>query len=253
MIQAREVSISYADSGPGPLKVLNALTFHVPTGAFVTFVGPSGCGKSTLLRCIAGLLEPNTGQISLAGEIPAQARRDHRIAFVFQKPIFFDWLSVQENAELLAAISKRRDASEQVAKYLTDFGLAKYAKAFPRELSGGMLTRVALARALAQGADYLLLDEAFDHLDEALRAKINTHVQSYWIEHGPTVVAVTHNIAEAVWLSDTVYVLSMKPSRVTARFDIPFRRPRKISDLNSLKIQKIVRLVRKKLEEAYAD
>lgn len=254
MIEAKDLSLRYLDAThSGPLEVLKSVSFEVPTGGFVTFVGPSGCGKSTLLRCIAGLLTPDSGSIRLAAVDPEVVRLAHRVAYVFQKPVFFDWLTVQGNVELLSTIALREGAREKASGYLKDFGLSKFCNAFPRELSGGMLSRAALARALAQEADFLLLDEAFDHLDEALRSRINTYVQSYWLDRRPTVLAVTHNLAEAVWLSDTVFTLSAKPASITARIDVPFPRPRSNSLLTDTSLLGLVSSLRDQLHAAYTE
>lgn len=249
MISASQVALTY--SGSQPLEVLDSISLEIPTGSYVTFVGPSGCGKSTLLRCLAGLLTPDAGTIRLSGKSPDEARADHGIAFVFQKPVFFDWLTVRDNVLLLADLASVAEAEARAARYLSDFGLGGFSSAYPRELSGGMLSRAALARALVQDSDFLFLDEAFDHLDEALRSLINTYVKGFWSNKQPTVVAVTHSLAEAVWMSDTVYTLSAKPATVTGRVEVPFARPRERALINSPSLQVLVAELRAALEETY--
>jgi NitT/TauT family transport system ATP-binding protein len=227
MLRVVDLSVSYMlNTSIATTRVIEGMSFEIPKGGYCSVVGPSGCGKTTLLLCIAGLVQPAGGKIELDGMSAAKVREGHRIGLVFQKPVFFEWKTVLANVALAAEISGKEGANNQASRYLKEFHSDGFASAFPHELSGGMLSRAALARAFVHEPDYLLLDEAFNHLDEALRDTINLDIQSLWLNRKPTVVAVTHSISEAILMSDCVLVMSRKPSRILRSFDVPFERPR---------------------------
>ena len=227
MLSIQDLSVSYMlSTSVDPLKVIDAISLEVPKGSYCSIVGPSGCGKTTLLLCVAGLVQPSAGRIELDGLSPIAMRDRHRIGLVFQKPIFFEWKSVLGNVALAAELAGTSSPLEEASRHLTALHLDGFASAFPHELSGGMLSRAALARALVHDPEYLLLDEAFNHLDEALRDIINLDIQRLWMNRKQTVVAVTHSVSEAILMSDRIFVMSHKPSRILQSFDVPFDRPR---------------------------
>lgn len=198
---------------------LQDLDLQVAEGQFVSLVGPSGCGKSTVLRLIAGLGKLSTGQIR---------RRESKLAFVFQEAALMPWATVEENVRLplkLAGLSKRA-ASAAVAEAIALVHLQGFEQAYPRELSGGMKMRVSIARALVTQPEVLLMDEPFGALDEMTRSKLNSDVLDLWLEKKWTVVFVTHNIYEAVYLSNRVVVMAARPGRVVADVAIDYPYPR---------------------------
>ena len=212
----------------GPVNALAPVDVQIVAGEVVTLLGPSGCGKTTLLRLIAGLERLSSGHITIDDRPPAAARKEKRIGFVPQAPALLPWRTVAENARLLRDL---RPAANPVAgpdpmTLLEQVGLTDFADAYPHELSGGMQQRVALARAFTLGAPYLLMDEPFAALDEITRADMRYLLAEMAEPANAAVVFVTHSIAEAVFLSDRVVVLSPRPGRVVGVVDIGLPRPR---------------------------
>ena len=230
-VDAREVGCTFATG----TEALAKLHLNVEAGTFVSIVGPSGCGKSTFLRLAAGLLEPTQGRITVgeAGQSPREARRVHRTGFVFQFPTLLPWRTVEDNVRLPLelgpprATSEDREALAEVEGMLERVRLHGFARAYPRELSGGMQMRVSLARALILRPRLLLLDEPFGALDEITRQLLNEELVSFWERDHWTAVFVTHNVAEAVFLSDRVFVLSARPGRVITDIEVPLPHPRR--------------------------
>jgi len=208
------------------ILVFSDLSFRVETNQFVTVVGPSGCGKTTLLRIIAGLETLYKGQVILAGEV--LRGRDPRIGMVFQDYALFPWRTALQNVEfgleVLGLSAKQRTAI--AAEYLQQFGLSGFEHKLPKELSGGMKQRVAIARTLVTCPKVVLMDEPFASLDSQTRNAMQTFLLDTWIERKDTVVFVTHNVDEAVFLSDRIVVLSPRPSTVVRIFDLDLPRPR---------------------------
>jgi NitT/TauT family transport system ATP-binding protein len=194
---------------------LQDFSLDIREGEFVSLLGPSGCGKSTILRLIAGLSEPTAGAISWAGGSSAPERS---IGFVFQEPTLMPWATVFDNVFLpLRIAGQSRDAAaERIMQILAQVGLADFARAYPRELSGGMKMRVSIARALVTGPSLLLMDEPFAALDEITRFKLNDDLLALWRELRKTVVFVTHSVFESVYLSQRVVVMTPRPGRVAA-------------------------------------
>jgi NitT/TauT family transport system ATP-binding protein len=207
---------------PGGVLALDGLDLQVPAGGFICLVGASGCGKSTLLDLLAGLSTPTDGRVHVEG----------RPALLFQEAALFPWLTAQRNVELALRLRgvARRERAERAQELLAQVHLAGFEAKRPHELSGGMRQRAALARALAQEADVLLMDEPFGALDAITRDLLHDQLEHLWQETGVTVVFVTHNVREAVRLGDQVVVLTSRPGRVAARFDVALPRPRSISD-----------------------
>jgi len=213
-------------SRQGEVFAVEDISLRVMPGEFVCIVGPSGCGKTTLLRMLAGLLMPDQGQIYLHGRPLVEPR--HEIGVVFQKPNLMPWRTVCDN--VLLPLELRDTESPQARERATDVlamvGLLDFAESYPHELSGGMQQRVAIARALAYEPDILLLDEPFGALDALTRERLNHELLQLWQHSRQTIVMVTHDIREAVFLADRVVVLSQRPGRVAEIISIPLPRPR---------------------------
>ncbi|MDR0709798.1 MAG: ABC transporter ATP-binding protein [Spirochaetaceae bacterium] len=224
----------YAAEGLG-VTALKNISFNISKGEFVSLLGPSGCGKTTLLRIIADLIKPTTGTIYVGGELPADARQRRRYSMVFQNAVLYDWRTVRKNVRLPLEILKvpREEREKRVDAMLDMVGLSNFKDHYPRQLSGGMQQRVSIARALAVNPEILLMDEPFSALDEFTREKLHEDLLAIWRKTHKTVVFVTHNIAEAVFLSDKVCVLSPHPGRLSAVIDIDLPRPRRADMRNS--------------------
>lgn len=197
----------------------------VGEGEFVSLVGPSGCGKSSFLRLVAGLLDPSEGELSVGGLAPIQARRtSHSCGFVFQAPTLLPWRNVVDNLVLPLELEGLPDAERRrrAAEGLERVGLTDFAEAWPAQLSGGMRMRVSIARALASRPRILLMDEPFAALDDITRGRLQEDLLDLRRELGFTTVFVTHNVSEAVFLSDRVAVMSGRPGRVVGEVEIGF-------------------------------
>jgi NitT/TauT family transport system ATP-binding protein len=209
------------------VTALGPFDFDVPRGEFVSLLGPSGCGKSTALRLIAGLSAPTAGQVMVASRAD-RSRPGQTIGFVFQEPTLMPWTSVCENVGLPLKLAHipRDAAMARVDEALTQVGLAEFAGAYPRELSGGMKMRVSLARALVTDPDILLMDEPFAALDEITRFRLNNDLLALWRNLRKTVIFVTHSVFESVYLSQRVIVMTARPGRLSAEFRIDAAEPR---------------------------
>jgi NitT/TauT family transport system ATP-binding protein len=207
------------------VMALGPLDLDVCKGEFVSLLGPSGCGKSTALRLIAGLNAPTSGSVGVS---QGQARATRGIGFVFQEPTLMPWTSVRENVRLplKLAHAPAAEANTRVGEALARVGLAEFADAYPRELSGGMKMRVSLARALVTDPDILLMDEPFAALDEITRFRLNNDLLSLWRDLRKTVIFVTHSVFESVYLSQRVIVMTSRPGRIGAEFRIDAAEPR---------------------------
>ncbi len=248
-LELRDVTLSF-NNGTEASIVLDGISLSARRGAFVSFIGPSGCGKTTLLRMIAGLITANTGSIVIDGIDAAAAREKSRIGFVFQQPVLFEWRTVEENVRLPGEVLGSNEVSGRARDYLEMVGLRGFENYFPRELSGGMQSRAAIARALIHQPDLLLLDEPFADLDEITRERMNLELLRIWSETSTTMIFVTHNLEEAVFLSDCVHVFSTPPSRVLATIPIELPRPRTIDMLDSEAYSRCLHEVRESLRIA---
>ena len=221
--------LSVEKTYPDGTQALLPVDLTIQQGEFVTLLGPSGCGKSTLLKMVAGLLEPSEGRLLLWRKPVAQLETSgKKVAFVFQSPTLMPWASVQTNVRLpldLAGVP-RAEADARVSDALTLVGLAKFAAALPRALSGGMQMRVSIARGLVTEPDLLLMDEPFGALDEITRHKLDAELLDLWRKKGLTILFVTHSIHEAVFLSSRVVMMAARPGRVVETFDIDEPHPR---------------------------
>src|SRR5690349_16672247 len=222
-VRLRAVTKVY-DNG---VTALGPLDLDVAKGEFVSLLGPSGCGKSTALRLIAGLGAPSAGTVSVSHRA-TRADGRHPIGFVFQEPTLMPWASVRENVRLPFKLSHApaTDADGRVHDALAQVGLAEFADAFPRELSGGMKMRVSLARALVTDPDILLMDEPFAALDEITRFRLNNDLLALWRTLRKTIIFVTHSVFESVYLSQRVIVMTARPGRISREFRIETAEPR---------------------------
>jgi len=218
-----------AKAFPSGTQALNGFDLDVRAGEFVSLLGPSGCGKSTALRIIAGLSEPTAGNVAWASS-PTLSDGESRIGFVFQEPTLMPWTDVFNNVLLPLRLkgAPADKAAARVGAALDRVGLAKFARAYPRELSGGMRMRVSIARALVTEPALLLLDEPFAALDEITRFKLNNDLLHVWQALRPTVVFVTHSVFESVYLSSRIVVMASRPGRVfnELAIDAPYPRDR---------------------------
>jgi NitT/TauT family transport system ATP-binding protein len=212
-------------------KTVNALAevnLDIRPGEFVSFVGPSGCGKSTLLNIVAGLLSATDGTVTVDGEPLKGPRRD--MAFMFQAAVLLPWRSVESNVLMPAEVMglSKEEIRPKARRILETVGLGEFLDSLPSQLSGGMQQRVALARVLTYSPKVLLMDEPFGALDEFTREAMNIELMRIAEETGITILFVTHNVAEAVFLSHRVVVMSARPSRVAGVIDVPLAWPRPV-------------------------
>ena len=213
---------------PNGQLALDGISIDVAPGEILGVVGGSGCGKSTLLRLISGLEVPTRGQVVLNGQKVTGPRDE--IGFVFQEPRLMPWLSIRDNVAFGIRHLPRDEREARTSEVLARVGLQDFAKAWPRELSGGMAQRVALARALVGRPSVLLLDEPFSALDVLTRYDLQDHVLDLWAYDRPTLILVTHDIEEALVLSDRIVVMQPRPGRVSTIVTPPLSRPRERSD-----------------------
>ncbi|GLB60467.1 ABC transporter ATP-binding protein [Cytobacillus sp. NCCP-133] len=219
-----QLSIDQLSKSFDSTLVLNNLTFHINYGEFVSILGPSGSGKSTIFNLIGGLLLPDSGTIQLKGE-KINGKRGS-ISYMPQTPSLLPWRTILQNV-LLGQEIQGKTNPETARKMLYKAGLKGYENAYPQELSGGMKQRAAFIRALLSPQPVILLDEPFSALDELTRHEMQTWLLDIWNEHKPTILFVTHNIEEAIYLSDRILLLSTKPAQVVQEVTVPFTRPRK--------------------------
>jgi NitT/TauT family transport system ATP-binding protein len=236
-IEFDTVGKSYTTRGGGEIRALEGVSASIPSGSFVSLVGPSGCGKTTLLDMLLGVHEPSSGRILLDGR-PRDSAHE-RPGVVLQAPTLLPWRTVRSNVLLPAECGPRpagrgagRRALEARAQSLLELvHIGDFGSRYPWELSGGMQQRVAIARALLLKSSLMCFDEPFSALDEFTRESLNTELQRVWMQEHFTAVFVTHNIQEAVLLSDRVLVMAPRPGRVIADVEIDLPRPRGIEEL----------------------
>jgi ABC-type nitrate/sulfonate/bicarbonate transport system ATPase subunit len=215
----------YACPGRPPLEVLDGLDLRVREGEIAAVIGPSGSGKSTLLNILAGLDRPSGGEVLLRG---AGGERTGEVAYMPQKDLLFPWRTIEDNAILGLEVGglKKKDARTRVAPLFEEFGLGGFEYSYPAQLSGGMRQRAALLRTVAMERPVLLLDEPFGALDSLTRTQMQLWLAETWQRHGWTIVLVTHDIREAVFLADRVHVLTQRPGRIARSLEIELPRPR---------------------------
>ncbi len=209
------------------MHALDDVSIDVRVGELVCVLGPSGCGKTTLLWAMSGLHALTGGRVLIDGT-PVNGPRPKEIGMIFQEANLLPWRNLRQNLEFPFEIKKRRPDRERIAKLLEQTGLAGFEKSFPRELSGGMQQRASIVRALAQDPSVLLMDEPFGALDAFTRDEMNLLLLRLWAETRKTIVFVTHNISEAIFLADRVVVMTPRPGRVARVYDIELPRPRTV-------------------------
>ena len=241
--------------GRKSVKALDAINLAIARGSFVSLIGPSGCGKSTLLRVLGDLLAPTSGTVLINGQSPRRERLDRKVGFVFQEPALLEWRNILGNVALpLELRGAARPEREGRARALLDLvGLGGFEGSRPRELSGGMRQRAAIARALSTNPDILLLDEPFGALDQITRDRLNMELARIHEVTGITVVLVTHSIREAVLLSDRIVVMTPRPGRISRIIDNNLSRPRSLETRNDPTFEALVRLGNSELERGYAN
>jgi NitT/TauT family transport system ATP-binding protein len=219
------VGVHFATPG-GALEALAECTLDVAAGSFTVVIGPNGCGKSTLLRLVAGLLQPSAGNVLVGGTAPVAG--DGRVGLAFQQPRLVPWRSTLDNVALPLELAGTalRERQDRGSVLLERVGLAGVAELRPRELSGGMAQRAALARALITDPPVLLLDEPFSALDALTRETFDAELQRMWLEERRTVILITHSVSEAVALADRVMVMTPRPGRVARIVEVELPRPR---------------------------
>ena len=249
-IMLDNIGMTYKTDDNRDVTALTSVTLDIKKGEFISLLGPSGCGKTTLLRIIADLLTPTQGTITVGGESPHAARLKQRYGIVFQSTTLYDWRTVKKNIMLPLEIMHvpKAERSERADKMLELVGLSDFANHYPNQLSGGMQQRVGIARALAIRPEILLMDEPFSALDEFTREKLHVDLLKIWRKTNKTIVFVTHNIQESVFLSDRVCVLSPHPGRLSAVVDITLPRPRTMEMKNTPEFTELVAKVRNSFE-----
>lgn len=242
-VRVREVSQRFLSPEKVEFVALDSVSLSVAPGEMISFVGPSGCGKSTLLRVIAGLDMPTSGEVTMGGEVisgPSAQR-----GLVFQDPNLFPWLSVRQNVQSgLVARGVLREKQHEVDEFIRLVGLDGFANTFPHHLSGGMAQRAALARALINHPKILLLDEPLGALDAFTRMRMQDEVLRIWQSRRTTMLLVTHDIDEAIYMSDRIVIMTPRPGRIedTIRVEIPRPRDRSSPEFLELRGEILKRL-----------
>jgi putative hydroxymethylpyrimidine transport system ATP-binding protein len=228
-LQFEEVSFGF----PGEAELFNHIQLHINAGEFVSIIGASGSGKSTLFKLTVGLEEPSGGVIKLGGE--KTSRRLGSVGYMPQQDLLLPWRTVMDNAALPLELKgqKKEEARRQVQSLLDEFGLKGSEEKFPSQLSGGMKQRVSFLRAVLSGSPLLLLDEPFSALDAITKMALQEWLLKRWESRDLTIVFITHDVDEALFLSDRVYVLIEKPVKYLKEVKVPLGRPRTIEDLYS--------------------
>jgi NitT/TauT family transport system ATP-binding protein len=233
----------------GETTALEGIDLEIGEREFISLIGPSGCGKSTLLRIIGDLIEPTVGTVVVNGKPARQARRDRDYGIVFQDPVLYDWRSVAKNVSLPLEMAgwSRQKRAKRVREMLELVELQDFANHRPWQLSGGMQQRVSIARALSFDPALLLMDEPFGALDEMTRERLNMELLSIWEASGSTIVFVTHSIAEAVFLSTRVVVMSPRPGRISEVIPVDLPQPRTATTREEPRFFELVTRVREAL------
>jgi NitT/TauT family transport system ATP-binding protein len=239
----------------GDVVALQGIDLDVRPAEFVSLIGPSGCGKSTLLRIVGDLIQPTEGRVTVNGKEPQRARRDRDYGIVFQDAVLYDWRTVARNIALpleLAGWSRSRRTA-RVQEMLELVELAGFEDHHPWQLSGGMQQRVSIARALSFSPALLLMDEPFGALDEMTRERLNAELLGIWAETQKTIVFVTHSIAEAVFLSTRVVVMSPRPGRIAGIVEVDLPQPRNFDTREEPRFFELVTAVRDTLRAGVPD
>lgn len=234
-VQVKNLSKSFGD-----LEVLKDISFNIKKGEFVCIVGPTGCGKTTFLNLLAKLIEPTSGEILIDGE-PADPVR-HNLAFVFQEPSALPWKTAEGNIRYGLEIKKfpKEYIDAQTEKIMNLLGLEKYAGVYPHEMSVSMEQRVVIGRAFAMNPDLLLMDEPYGQMDIKMRYYLEDEVIRLWKETGSTVLFITHNLEEAVYLAQRILILTNKPTAIKSEMNVTMPYPRNVTSPEFVAIRKKV-------------
>jgi ABC-type nitrate/sulfonate/bicarbonate transport system ATPase subunit len=225
MVVANNVHKVFQQTGGQTVVALNNVNVEIKSGEFVSLIGPSGCGKSTFLRLLAGLDNPTSGQFTL-DDVPI-TKPSYERGLVFQDPTLFPWLTIYENIAFgLKTRNIYKDKKADVSEFINLVGLGGFEKSYPHQLSGGMAQRAALARALVNHPKVLLLDEPFGALDAFTRMNMQDELIKIWKERGTTMVMVTHDVDEAIYLSDRIFVMTSRPAKIESIIEVEMSRPR---------------------------
>ncbi|MGO4437982.1 ABC transporter ATP-binding protein [Rhizobium sp. RAF56] len=238
-MSARRLELLDIRKSFGSVPVLDGISLYEEEGEFVTIVGPSGAGKSTILRMLTGADTADSGEIRFADQ--PLATSGATFAFMPQRDALMPWRCILDNATLGLEVAglDRDTARARVLPHFETFGLAGFERHYPAQLSGGMRQRAALLRTVVQARDMLLFDEPFGALDAITRAQMQQWLSQMWTGHRWTALLITHDVREAVFLSDRIYVLSPRPARIAASFTVPLPRPRSFADLGSAEARTI--------------
>jgi NitT/TauT family transport system ATP-binding protein len=252
-IDIRDLSLTF-ETADAPVVALSKVSLQVKAGEFVSLIGPSGCGKTTLMRVMADLVRPTSGQITVNGLTPEQARLARAYGYVFQAPALYAWRTVRRNLmlplEIMGLPKPEREA--RAAQYLAMVGLQDFANKFPWQLAGGMQQRVSIARALSIEPKLLLMDEPFGALDEITRDHLNEQLLRLWEQTQKTVIFVTHSIPEAVFLSNRIVVMSPRPGRILEVIDSTLPANRTLDVRETSAFLEIAHRVRKALRAGHS-
>jgi NitT/TauT family transport system ATP-binding protein len=253
-VEVRNTSVIYP-AADAPVKALSNIDLRIEEGEFVALIGPSGCGKTTLLRVIADLEQISAGAVLVNGVSPHDARMARAYGYVFQAPALFPWRTVLANVMLPLQIQGRDAAKSRLSamEQLARVGLSGFEKKYPWQLSGGMQQRASIARALAFEPRILMMDEPFGALDEITRDRLNEQLQQLWQKERRTVVFVTHSIAEAVYLSTRIVVMSPRPGRIVKVIESPLPDERHLGLRDTPAFMTVAHTAREALADGHHD
>lgn len=235
-----KVKVEHLTKKFGDLLVLNDISFEVKKGQFLCVVGPTGCGKTTFLNCLTKLYEPTSGEILIDG-VPVDLKK-HNVSYIFQEYSTMPWLTVEQNIAFGLNIKKKtkEEIQKAVDEVVEMVGLGKFRKYYPNQLSASMLQRVVIARAFATKPDILLMDEPYGQLDIELRFKLEDELIKLWEKLGTTIIFITHNIEEAVYISEDILVLTNKPTTIKKLLKNPLPRPRNVTSREFIDVREQV-------------
>ena len=252
VIDVRDLNMVFSGRGTETVALKDA-SLQVEQGEFISLIGPSGCGKTTLLRLIADLVSPTSGELSVMGKSPREARLDRDYGYVFQAPALLEWRSVLRNVMLPLEVMKypRTEREKRAGELLELVGLGDFKRQYPWQLSGGMQQRVSIARALAFDPKLLLMDEPFGALDEITRETMNQELLRIWSQTQKTIMFVTHSIAEAVFLSSRIVVMTPRPGKIEKVIDVDLPYPRGPETRETQRFFELATEVRESLREVH--
>ncbi len=252
-ISVRDVDVIFEQRGT-VVPALSKVSLDVREGEFIALLGPTGCGKSTLMRVVSDLQQPTAGSVRVRGGTPAQARGRNEFGFVFQEAALLPWRTALENVRLPLEVVDypEHQREERCMELLRSVGLEKFRNAYPNELSGGMKQRVAIVRALSWSPSILLMDEPFSALDELTKNQLQDDLLAIWEREKKTILFVTHNISEAVYLADRVVVMSAHPGRINRVIPVELPRHRTPELRETMDFIRHVRMAREALQASHA-